>query len=82
MIVLIAVEAFIDHESIFETFKGIKEKSPEKPLIAVGLIGDKHTYDTLFRSFKNLGIPLYTSVERAIMALSALTRYSQRKKLI
>jgi len=53
----------------------IKNAYPQKPM-ALCIIGVREVYEPFFRIAEEVGIPVFTSVRRAVNGLAALYRYS------
>ena len=53
----------------------IKNAYPQKPM-ALCIIGVREVYEPFFRIAEEVGIPVFTSVRRAVNGLAALNRYS------
>jgi acetyltransferase len=66
---------WIPGKDISGLFKDIKSEFPDKPLLAANPLGDRKIYQRMYQGFKSLGIPTFTSVEAAIVALAAQYRY-------
>jgi len=56
----------------------IKKAYPQKP-IAVCIIGRRDIYEQFFHIAEDVGIPVFTSVRRAVSGLAALYRYSRQR---
>lgn len=73
-LVLVSMPVFdFDISRLISEFKS---KYSEKP-IAVHIIGRKDSVDFHTRELEERGIPVYSSIEKSIAALSALYRYRQ-----
>ena len=53
-----------------------KMRYPEKPIV-VHIVGLKESVDSHTRKLEELEVPVFSSIERSIAALSALYRYGQ-----
>jgi len=76
-LVLVSMPVFdFDISRLISEFKS---KYPEKP-ITVHIIGLKESVDSHTRRLEERGIPVYSSIEKTIAALSALYRYRQIRR--
>jgi acyl-CoA synthetase (NDP forming) len=78
VVVMGAIE-WLPGGKVSELFRDIRERFPQKPLIAVNPLGDRQIYIKMCRDFQALGIPSYTSDDNAIAALAALYRYRENR---
>ena len=77
VIAVMGANDWLPGKSVPELFKNIREEFPDKPLLAVSMLGDREIYLKMRRGFQDMGIPSYTSDEDAVASLAALYHYRQ-----
>jgi acyl-CoA synthetase (NDP forming) len=77
VIAVMGANDWLDGKSVPALFENIRKENPDKPVLAVGMLGDRKIYHQMLLGFKDIGIPAYSSDEDAAISLAALWRYRQ-----
>jgi len=77
---LVAIFTLIPESSldVAGLFAALKEEHPEMPLAAVLMAGEADMHLEWKKSLELMGVPAYTSPERALRALGAMWKYAKR----
>jgi acyl-CoA synthetase (NDP forming) len=77
VMVVMGANDWLQGESVPALFKDIRKDFPEKPVLAVGMLGDRQIFHRMLLGFRKIGIPAYSSDEDAVTSLASLWRYRQ-----
>jgi acetyltransferase len=77
VIMVMGANDWLQGKNVATLFADIRKDFPDKPVLAVGMLGDRKIFHQMLLGFRDIGIPAYSSDEDAVISLAALWRYRQ-----